>query len=315
VTACGASKTSPLVDIDASIATAGSGGAAGAAGDGGSAGEAGSGGRGGEAGTGGASGAGGNGGSGGRAGSAGAGGQGGGAAGTGGALVDGGAIDAGPDAIVVPPDSAVGCPSLLGYWAAEGNALDSVGQNNGQTNGAAYGTGVSGDAFVFNGASSVTVSRPVGVNTTGDWTYSLFINVAAYTDGVIGAGDGSYFIDRTSATNNLVSLKAVGGQFAFQVRYDDGTGLGGPIGGAIQPNTWTHVALVREAGVRFALYVKGALVDSTADDGRVLTAPAFKLGRHQSLAGFTGSIDELRIYDGAMRLSQIQALAAGRICP
>ncbi len=47
----------------------------------------------------------------------------------------------------------------------------------------------------------------------------------------------------------------------------------------------------------------------------VLTAPAFELGQHVIYEGFTGAIDELRIYDGALQLPQIQALAAGRACP
>jgi hypothetical protein len=139
--------------------------------------------------------------------------------------------------------------------------------------------------------------------------------VAAYTNGSLADGFGSFFIDRTSVTNNLVSLKAVNDQFAFQVRFDDGTGLGGPVGGTIPLNSWIHIALVREPGTRFALYVGGQLAGTTPDLGRTLTPPAFELGRHVIYAGFTGSIDELRIYDGAMRLPQVQALAAGRICP
>jgi hypothetical protein len=303
VTACGGSTNAP--SADASAGAAGSGGSS----DDGAGGAGGSGGEGGSAGAGGSSGAGGSAGAGGNGGSPDAGGSG------GASSVDAGASDARADAIAPLPDAMAPCPPLLGYWSADDNALDSVGQNNGQTDGATYGTGVMGDAFVFNGASSVTASRAVGVKIAGDWTYSFFINVAAYTDGTIGAGDGSYFLDRTSPTLPLVSLKAVGGQFAFQVRYDDGTGLGGPIGGAIQTNTWAHVALVREAGVGFTLYVNGRLANTVADDGGALTAPAFKLGRHESLEGFTGSIDELRIFDGALGLAQIQGLAARNACP
>jgi hypothetical protein len=288
------------VDIDiTTTGGAGMGGNEGTPGTGGSvSGSAGAGGS--------TAGAGGGAGSGGDAGSGGA---------AGGPLTEGGIDDAASDAGTTTPDAALPCPPLLGYWPADGNALDVVGHDDGQINGAIFGPGVAGQAFVFDGTSSVTVSRAPAVKSAGDWTYSLFIKVTTYTNGAIDWGDGSYFIDRTDSTNNLVSLKAIAGQFAFQIRYDDGSGLGGPAGGAIQKDVWTHVALVREAKVRFALYVSGALAGSVPDTGQVLTAPAFELGRHVFNEGFTGSIDELRIYDGALQLPQIQALAAGRACP
>jgi hypothetical protein len=208
----------------------------------------------------------------------------------------------------------VRCPPLVGYWAADGNALDSVGQDNGNINGATFAAGRFGQAFSFNGTSTVTVARAPNLQVRGGWSYSLFIRVTAYTNGSIAAGDGSYFIDRTSPTNNLASLKAVNNRFAFQIRFDDGTGIDAPVGGPISMNAWTHVAMVREAGTRFALYVDGVLVASVPDAGGGLTPPAFQLGRHFNLQGFTGQIDDLRIYDGILRLPQVQALAAGRAC-
>jgi hypothetical protein len=72
--------------------------------------------------------------------------------------------------------------------------------------------------------------------------------------------------------------------------------------------------MVRKAGVQFSLYVGGQLVASDADTGGSLTAPAFKLGRHATLLGFGGFIDELRIYGRALLPAQIQALASGQVC-
>jgi hypothetical protein len=79
----------------------------------------------------------------------------------------------------------------------------------------------------------VTLSAQPTVPNQGSLTYDLWINVAFYTNGVIDSGDGSYFVDRTAETLPLVDLKAVGDQFAFQVRYDDGTAIGGSPSAAI----------------------------------------------------------------------------------
>jgi hypothetical protein len=203
---------------------------------------------------------------------------------------------------------------MLGFWPADGNGTDVVGGNNAQINGAMFAAGVTGQAFSFDGLSSVSLLRPPALRTVGDWTYSLWINIASYQNGAILASDGSYFVDRTSATSPLVSLKPVSDTFGFQVRYDDGTGLGGPSGGPIARNVWTHVAMQRKAGIVFSLYVDGTLVGTVPDSGGPLSAPAFKLGRHESLGGFVGLIDDLKIYDFALAPAQIGQLAAGRDC-
>src|SRR5213593_2043987 len=111
---------------------------------------------------------------------------------------------------------------LVSWWPGDGNANDIIGGNNGTLqNGATFAAGMVGQAFSFDGTSSVTLSNPPAVSNFGSWTYDLWINVSSFTNGSIGDGLGSYFVDRTSETMNLASLKAVNSQFGFQVRYDD----------------------------------------------------------------------------------------------
>jgi hypothetical protein len=208
---------------------------------------------------------------------------------------------------------ATECSGLRGYWPADGDANDHVGNNNAVLQGAVtYARGRAGQAFLFDGASSVVATRPPDVPIQGSWTYSLWIDVDAYP-----FGDATLFIDRTSNTLGLASLKPTGTSFQFQVRYDDGTGLGGPVGGTIQIGTWTHVAMVRDVGRQFHLYVNGQNVASTPDTGGSLTAPVFKLGRHayDGNSGFSGLIDELKIFDRALTGTEILSLAAGQPCP
>ena len=243
----------------------------------------------------------------------------GGALGGGGSPQDGGAdkgADGGPVADA-PADStgeagSMECPGLIGYWPADDDASDKVGNNDGVLqDGVTFARGQLGDAFVFDGTSSVVVTRAPGVSALGSWTYSLWINVVSYPN-----GDNTYFVDRNSASLPLADLKASGNHFQFLIRYDDGSGLGGPIGGTILPGSWTHVALVRDAGRQFYLYVDGQNVGSTTDPGGSLTPTPFKLGRHFNATngGFSGLIDEMKIYDGALTASQIQALAQNQPC-
>jgi hypothetical protein len=230
------------------------------------------------------------------------------------AAEDATAPDAGADTRDAAGEARSGeCPGLIGYWPGDDDATDHAGNNDGTLqDGVTFARGQVGDAFMFDGTSSMVVPRAPGVQARGSWTYSLWINVAAYPN-----GDNTYFIDRNSPSAPLAGLVAHGSSFQFQVRYDDGSGLGGPVGGTISVSTWKHVAMVRDAGKQFYLYVDGQNVASIPDSGASLTPPPFKLGRHFNAAnsGFSGLIDELKVYDGALTSSQIQALAQKQPCP
>ena len=177
-------------------------------------------------------------------------------------------------------------------------------------NGATFAPGIVGQAFSFDGTSSVNLTSPPAVPNLGGWTYDLGINVSSYTNGSMTSGGGSYFIDRTVSTWELGSLKAANGQFGFQVRFDGTTNANGPNGGIINLGTWTHIAMVREFGVTFRLYVDGQMVSSLFDKGSSLTPPIPKLGHHADPGhlGFEGLIDEFDIFDRALSQSEIQAI-------
>jgi Concanavalin A-like lectin/glucanases superfamily len=311
VTGCSGSA---FVPGETSGSAGGSSSTGGQSGGGGTSGSSGASGSGGIAGSAGASGNGGASGAGGTGGIGGSGGSGekpdagfGGASGT----AEAGPRDAAPEAAA---EASVACPPLLHYWPANGNALDVVGQNNGQLLGATFAAGKSDQAFVFNGTSAVNAARAPALRNDGDWSYSLWVLVASYTNGTMPSSDGSYFLDRTVEMSNVASLKAIGGAFGFQINYDDGGSGGGPIGGTFVTNSGTHVAMVRRAATQFALYVGGHLAGTAPDSGKPLTLPVPRFGRHATGAGFTGQIDEVRFYAGALGLAQVQALAAGIDC-
>ncbi|MBI4265749.1 MAG: Ig-like domain repeat protein, partial [Acidobacteria bacterium] len=198
-------------------------------------------------------------------------------------------------------------PSGLITWLrGEGNAADSEGGNNGTlVNGAMFTQGIVGQAFSFNGTSAVDLASAPAVSSTGSWTYDLWVKVTSSTN-------GSYFVDRTAETLGLASLTQDSGRFAFQVRYDDGSGLTNILGSPVETGVWTHVAMVRDReAALFRLYMNGLQVASAPDNGKALTPAAPKLGHHDlsNLGGFTGSIDEFRITSRALSAAEVQSIA------
>lgn len=238
--------------------------------------------------------------------------------GTGGSLSGSGGTSAGGGGTSVDSGSSE-CPGLIGYWPADGDAKDHVGTNHGIADGVTYARGKKGEAFEFNGTSSVNSTTAPALSPTGSFTYAFWIKVASCAGDAGATAVDCYLVDRTSATNPLVDLKATGGKFDFQVRYDDNSGLGGPVGGTIEINAWTHIALIRDAGTHFYLYVNGQNIADSPDTrgdaaNPALTPPAFKLGRHVNNPGFNGFIDEFKIHNNALNEAQIQSLATLQPC-
>jgi hypothetical protein len=163
----------------------------------------------------------------------------------------------------------------------------------------------------------VGTAPPIGPNTP--FTYFVAVKPVAFTAGGITDGSGTYFIDRTSATNNLVCLKVVNGnKYGFQVRYDDGSGLGGPISTTPVSTVASQILTLRRnydetpggANDFFELYVNNVLESQTADAGSGLTPPAPQIGRHATIGtgGFEGAMGEILIYDRALSPAEMTAV-------
>jgi hypothetical protein len=89
----------------------------------------------------------------------------------------------------------------------------------------------SGKAAVrFDGNDELRTTVVPGIAPTGGFAYFIVLKGnAAQTNGAVGDGAGNYIFDRSVGGNPLVSLKAVNGSYGLQKRYNDGSGLGGPV--------------------------------------------------------------------------------------
>jgi hypothetical protein len=108
------------------------------------------------------------------------------------------------------------------------------------------------------------------------------------------------------------------GGYAFNVRYDDGDTPENwfVYAGTRRKGGWQHVAMVRDYGWEFRLYVDGAQVSSAFDSGKSVTPKRPKFGHlaedNQAQPGFVGKLDDIRIYNRALSAEEIVRLAEER---
>ena len=148
-------------------------------------------------------------------------------------------------------------------------------------------------ALDFSGSDYIDPSA-LGIPGTGG--FSIFIALQPTS-----INTNQYIIDRTSATNNLTSLKyASGNRFAVQKRTDSGSGLGGPESTtAANTSAFQLIDYMRTRGTAYDFYLDGTLEGTLADGDGDLTPPSLRIGTHATniTRGLNGYISEVAIYN------------------
>lgn len=147
----------------------------------------------------------------------------------------------------------------------------------------------------------------LAIPASSSYTYIMVFRDTATGLGGINDGSGHFILDRTTATNNLVSLKPVTGNFyAFQKRDNAGAGLGGPLSiTTINTNT-KIIGMQRDYNSSYHIYNNALLEATLADTDGPTTPPNPRIGRHATTAngGLRGYINEFVIYDFTLNTSQ-----------
>ena len=242
-----------------------------------------------------------------------------------------------PTATSTPRECTQPPSGLVSLWAGDGTASDATGRNPGAASGqVAYGPGMVGDAFSFNGASEVRVEDSISLNpqeltieawvfpTATDGKIDIIVNKEAnrspfqYEMGIRGSDEPS-----------VGSLPV--GELAF---YLDGIqGLPREYyawvsgGGIIPTYAWTHVALVFD-GSSARAYINGVPSRAVSELTGSLTTTTgpLKIGSRadDTIAmdpddRFNGLIDEVALYDRALSPAEIQTIfsagSAGKCKP
>lgn len=201
------------------------------------------------------------------------------------------------------------CNGLVGYWPfSEGSgttAYDASGNgNNGLlVNGPSWTTNATGDgALSFNGTSQY-VAMSNDPSGTGAATFSAWIYPTAWgaQKNIIAAQQGAleFFVGTSyPTTTGLVSLSDNGGA----------TKCGSPAA-SLALNTWYLVTATRDASGDCTIYINGAQV-STGSSGVPVAGTALSVASRAAGAGFyfSGSIDDVRIYNRVLAASEVSSL-------
>ncbi|MDB6072241.1 MAG: exported protein of unknown function, partial [Verrucomicrobiales bacterium] len=167
----------------------------------------------------------------------------------------------------------------------------------------------------FDGNDQIRTTILPGIAPTSGFCYWIVLKAnAAQTSGFTTDGSGNYIFDRTLTAGGapLVSLKAVGGAFGLQKRYDNNTGLGGPVTTSPISQTAYQIVTVRRntAASRWEMWVNGVMESTEADSGAALTPDPIHIGRYSSgtTQGFIGDIAEILIYKDSLSAGDFQAV-------
>lgn len=218
-----------------------------------------------------------------------------------------------------PPPA--GAPAPVAYWALDaadlnsGTVLDHSGNNI--TLAAVNAVSTPGrvrEAVAFNGASTVLSSASSSrLELNSSMTLSVWVQTlnSSRAEAVLSlytsAGTESGYLLKTTS-GGTVALR-IGGknltsgsrEFADSTRINDGV--------------WHHVAVVITLGQSVTFYVDGIATSSAACVSQAgSSGAAFELGAVSFPyygAAYTGSLDEVKIFDSALTAAQVASLAAG----
>jgi hypothetical protein len=220
---------------------------------------------------------------------------------------------------------------LIGLWSGEGNAVDSVGGNNGVMQNVSFTDGVVGQAFAF-APDSFPYGTYVGVQIPDKSAYALTQSLTI--EGWIRPRGNSYVIffrgDHRPGLDPYVLSLDGHLNLTFTVCAEDGSTatVRTPVG----LGAWIHVAGVLDDSTgTMSLYTNGVLAAQTVTTVRPFGAlladesPGVGIGNVNDGGNnfpFIGEIDEMALYDRALTADEVNAIysenaanAGGRVEP
>jgi Concanavalin A-like lectin/glucanases superfamily len=203
------------------------------------------------------------------------------------------------------PAAPLGLVAAYSFDEGSGTTVtDGSGNGNNGTvaNGTWVTTGEYGKAIQFNGTNTlVSVPDATALHLTTGMTLEAWVNPSTVDSSwrdVIYKGNDNYYLEATSTDGSEPDAGLIAG----------GT-YGDAYGTAVLPaNSWSFLTETYD-GANLRLYVNGVQVAATAHTGSISTSTnALQIGG-DTLYGqyFKGQIDNVRIYNTALSVAQIQA--------
>jgi fibronectin type 3 domain-containing protein len=199
-------------------------------------------------------------------------------------------------------------PGLVAGYAFEEGTGTSVSDASGNNNGGTLAAGTTwtaqgrfGSALQFSGTTSgVTVADANSLDLTTGMTVEAWVFPTIAPAGwraVVGKDVDRYYLMASSNTN----LPIIGATFS------PGGNLNTYAPSALAVNTWTHLAATYD-GTTVRLFVDGVQVATRAQSGALTTSTSpLTIGHNFYGERFTGRIDEVRVYNRALSVAEIQS--------
>jgi len=194
-------------------------------------------------------------------------------------------------------------PGLVLWLPFDGDVRDYSGNSNhGLNYGASWATGKIGNALSFDGVDDyVDVLNSASLKNFSAMTIIIWIKPPAPTGAISYLIDAGYW---TSPYGYLIHLDAT-----FNNAYPYLKNTAGVAEKfttiTFTPNEWIQIGLVWDGAVAYSIK-NGALLAGKAFSGTVDPTANIRLGRRlDNTAPYSGTIDEVRIYNRALRAAEI----------
>jgi hypothetical protein len=217
------------------------------------------------------------------------------------------------------PSKALTCtqpPSgIISWWRAEGNAIDTIGHYDGTLmNDTTFGTGKVGSAFSFDGSNQFVQVPDNDLWTLGrqNFTVELWVNFNQIQEraAFIGHDEGGGSLNKwTLFYDELGNNSPPGPALRFHIN-GPSVGIVDPIYATWTPTVgqWYHVAVTRNGGSTYALYINGSQVATSTQTDSIPDATAsLTIGNAEGFF-FNGLLDEVTIYNRALTATEIQSI-------
>ena len=218
--------------------------------------------------------------------------------------------------------------NLVGYWALDGDAMDSSGyDNHGTVNGNVapamdrFGNSNGAMAFAGGGGDNIDVGNAASLNPTGAMTITAWVYLDSTSDvhghrnsRILGKMDGGG--QRAWSTGIEANVGGVDWPATLQVSSNGGDVISSIDDASLPLDQWVHYAGVYTPGTSMDVYLDGDLAFSLTTG---VPASQYSANGHSVLignrpacgnCGWYGALDEVRIYDEALTKAQIEAVMA-----
>lgn len=169
------------------------------------------------------------------------------------------------------------------WYDQSGNSRDATQSTNGSQPmivNAGTITSKFGQSIIYFNGSTLLPGPALGLGST-NWSYSILLGTSTVVNGGSNDGAGTYYMDRTTATNNLTSIKVVGGKYALQKRNDSGGGLGTlSTTSSISTSAIQSVYIQRVYNTAYTIYLNNVSEGTLSETDGAITPPNPSIGRH-----------------------------------